>query len=249
MEHAIGNVICGGNMLLSKSFSRHRKGAFTLMEMMVVIMIIAVLAGLSFPAYTKINKSIKTIKCASNLRQIGVGILAYVADNDGKFPPGSDPSLGSWDVNIASYMGIKLSSSVLVNPPIAANLPTSILRCPADSRPLTASPRSYTASTCSTESATVAMGVFSRYSIPGRKMAVLPSPSLTIMIAEWPQASNFQFQLSYSVVNGWLGGSQNIHGVGQNYLFCDGHVECLTVDQILTRNGWQAHRWIAVSSQ
>jgi len=53
---------------------------FTLVEMLVVIMIIVLLAVLMIPAINRIVGSANSIKCVSNLKQIGTGITLYVAD-------------------------------------------------------------------------------------------------------------------------------------------------------------------------
>ncbi len=59
-------------------------GAFTLVELLVVIGIIAVLVGLLLPSLTKARESAKGIKCKSNLHQIDVAFEAYLADSKGQ---------------------------------------------------------------------------------------------------------------------------------------------------------------------
>jgi prepilin-type N-terminal cleavage/methylation domain-containing protein/prepilin-type processing-associated H-X9-DG protein len=56
--------------------------AFTIIELLVVIAVIALLAGLAYPAYQRSVASGKAVGCVSNLRQIGVGLNAYLQDND-----------------------------------------------------------------------------------------------------------------------------------------------------------------------
>jgi prepilin-type N-terminal cleavage/methylation domain-containing protein/prepilin-type processing-associated H-X9-DG protein len=60
--------------------------AFTLIEILTGLVVIAILATLLLPALNSSLESSRTSKCVSNLRQIGVGIFAYASDNDGNLP-------------------------------------------------------------------------------------------------------------------------------------------------------------------
>lgn len=80
----------------SKSLDVRRfKKAFTLVELLVVISIIALLLSIMLPALNSARERAKRIQCGSNLRQIGIGVQTYSVQNNGLIPSWCLPVQGS----------------------------------------------------------------------------------------------------------------------------------------------------------
>lgn len=115
---------------------RDHRIAFTLTELLIVIVIIAILAALLFSVFGRITARSRTAECVSNLRQVGASILAYTGDHDGVLPPAwMRKSKGAqYD---QYWPGILVAGKYLTAPssPDIAQVPTkSVLLCPAANR-------------------------------------------------------------------------------------------------------------------
>jgi prepilin-type N-terminal cleavage/methylation domain-containing protein/prepilin-type processing-associated H-X9-DG protein len=86
-----------------------RKG-FTLIELLVVIAIIAILAAILFPVFAQAREKARAISCASNMKQIALGVIMYEQDADENFPVNANsdsPNSGfgqTWITGVQPYI-------------------------------------------------------------------------------------------------------------------------------------------------
>ncbi len=63
-----------------------RRRAFTLIDILVSLAVIALLVGLMLPSIAKVRESARKVICSSNMRQIGLGMNLYAEDNKDMLP-------------------------------------------------------------------------------------------------------------------------------------------------------------------
>jgi prepilin-type N-terminal cleavage/methylation domain-containing protein len=77
------------------SFRKIRARGFTLVELLVVVVVIGILVGLAVPALQKALRSAANAQDMSNLRQIGLALSNFEAENNGRIPNNSIPVPGT----------------------------------------------------------------------------------------------------------------------------------------------------------
>lgn len=184
--------------------------AFTLLEVVVVISIIALLSALLFPVFSRVREKSRSSTCESNLRQIQLAVQMYSADNS-HYPlwfneygistplPNSKPGKG-WAVRIMPYVKNN-----------------SIFQCPSESIPSSDDPNA---------SVVVGSPAFTDYgynlNLTGVPESMLVTPSITISFVDdipspaWGYAHLLE-------ENDSLSGTRHYQGI--NCAFVDGHVK------------------------
>ena len=121
--------------------------AFTLIELLVVIAILAILMALMLRTLASAREKGWRTACLSNLRQMGIAILAYASDNDGKIPFGPKappftsaadfyPSTGAPTSLISLGNGAPVGLGLMLQDQLC-NQP-KVLFCPSSDQPLDA---------------------------------------------------------------------------------------------------------------
>jgi prepilin-type N-terminal cleavage/methylation domain-containing protein/prepilin-type processing-associated H-X9-DG protein len=106
--------------------------AFTLIELLIVIVIIGVLAGMLVPTLVSAIKTAENLECQSNLQQIAKAVLGYCTDYRGTIPPTKIENSGLYWCNLLAKRYLPAENTTH----LAANQMTgqhSVLICPAAS--------------------------------------------------------------------------------------------------------------------
>jgi prepilin-type N-terminal cleavage/methylation domain-containing protein/prepilin-type processing-associated H-X9-DG protein len=112
------------------------KRAFTLTELLVTIAVIAIIASLLLPSLTKAQAKGRSTVCINHLRQWGLALHQYAADNDDYFPPeGTGTSLNSetgWYIALPRQIGISTYNEMPWRTNAAVPLTPTPLLCPSN---------------------------------------------------------------------------------------------------------------------
>lgn len=90
-----------------------RTALFTLIELLIVISVIAILAGLLLPALNMARVKARQTGCLGNMRQIGIAFGMYEVDFSGWMPraPSDKNICRNWDYQLADYLNYKYGGS------------------------------------------------------------------------------------------------------------------------------------------
>lgn len=222
--------------------ARHGRSGFTLIEMLVVFGVIAVLAALVVPAVQRSLQSSKTAKCVGNLKGIGAGLHAYIADNNGEFPLcASLPNTfyrkkTFWFDALNPYMGHPEYAADRMLPfpapdAVGTEFPLAWQQCPAKNvKPLQRQNVGY-----GWNLSNFGSDYSGELENPGKtgygsRLSQVSQPSKTIIIGDSKDAGVRAANVHEDRYIFDYGAEKKVpyperHGGGGNYLFVDGHVD------------------------
>jgi prepilin-type N-terminal cleavage/methylation domain-containing protein len=238
--------------LRNKSFSRR---GFTLIELLVVIAIIAILAAMLLPAVSRSKGQATKISCVNNLRQLAVSMQLYVDENQGYYPPRTNPN--AWGSRL--YGGFK-DLRLLVCPNDGMD-PASWTGNDPVTYPLDKAPRSYIYNGWNdfmkSALSSSDMDTYMAAGLPGiraMKETQIVHASDTVTLGEKMHDSpHYYMDLLELESNGAVGndlfeldrsrhggnGQKNSGSGGSNYAFVDGTVRYIKYSDIL----WPLNLW------
>jgi len=113
---------------------------FTLVELLVVITLIGILAGLLVPSLAKAKSRARSIGCLGNLKQWGLATCLYASDNQDFLPPDGTPNPGErstnvgWYIQLPQVLGLPRYHAQAWRTNAAVNPGRSVWICPSNPR-------------------------------------------------------------------------------------------------------------------
>lgn len=225
------------------------QSAFTLIELLTVIAIIAILAVILIPTLGRVRQVTDKANCASNLRQVGVGIITFASDNDGWLPGGVEPR-GQWNLyGIQAYAGPQgwmeggkptqdLAAQIyryVVGPETSSKLPlVEVLVCPGNRLATDAYAKGNSLSSYHTGTGVVVTGgeikrPFGK-ATGTRAVNMSEVVSLSRSVALYDVDNEIQVNLGENARSDIPQHANEVHGNSRNFLYLDGHVEAQPLD-------------------
>ncbi len=205
----------------------NRRRSFTLIELLVVIAIISILAALLLPALSRAKEKARAAGCISNLREIGVALTVYCAENNGYPFHGVQYNTNLWARAFGDTMGGVRKVYVcpsLRNALAWSNSPSGF------SEIIIARSYSYNLFGCSM-SACLGLdnGLHGILPFPQVRDTDVVAPADMIAYgdgpdSDWAGVFDPTFGLEYKGAFVSFGPGRR-HSGGANLLFCDGHIE------------------------
>lgn len=232
-----------------------RTKAFTLVELLVVLAVIALLAALVFSGTNAGLRSVRSAKSVANMKQLAGAYINCAADNNGQFPSYRVPGKGlqpTWDLQCFPYLGINDPDAYAAHPTapvVKPSLDLDIFLCPLDTRKSDKAagfyPRSYSV-TYATVAHSGYTGGIPRTDGTGIRLVQIPKPASYVLLARvhrpWERAENVVGAFSRHTYSGLSpknasnpvdADSWAIFGGKTPYAFADGHVRLVTPEQAL----------------
>ncbi|RRJ97552.1 DUF1559 domain-containing protein [Opitutaceae bacterium TAV4] len=229
-----------------------RAHAFTLIELLTVIAIIGILAGILIPVTLLVRDQARVTQCQSNLRQIHFALMMYVDDNKGYLPAGPNAEAGLTPLVPPTYSKTALNSLTLYLTPYmslsaigSATRLNPYMRCPAGS-PLPSKPgdaeknRSYGLAGNASSGVGFPFGNYTDIN-QGKPKRLLDYTEGRNPRTRWAVRD---IDVALHNTPDQVVANQS-HKKGRNYLYFDGHVRLLNaaqeveqVDKIKNNNGW-----------
>lgn len=106
---------------------RRRRHAFSMAELLIIVFLVALIAGLLLPALAKSKSKAQRIQCVNNLKQVGLAYRIWGGDNEDKYPMQVSTNKGGsleYVTEGNAFRHFQCLSNELVTP--------KILACPAD---------------------------------------------------------------------------------------------------------------------
>lgn len=236
--------------------ARARRG-FTLVELLVVMAVVAILAGLLFAAVGGVRERGEAAQCLSNLRQLAAANLAYAAENGGRYVFAQDST------NTVRWHGVRSSGGEAFDPqsgPLARYLGGEgrVKECPSLRATLGESESAFN------ETGAGGYGYNAVYiggtpadPFGAERLANVPQPACTMMFAdaalptgkglqEYPFAEPVQWVDYAGRLRGNLAPSVHFrHQERANVVWCDGHATSEAPSRLGVKNryGGDATRW------